>query len=69
MNTRPVFGEERQSLWRAEGRSLSDKGWAPLVTNNQISNVWDELGNGLFTFYISGPKPWSYAYTGAAAPS
>jgi multiple sugar transport system substrate-binding protein len=29
--------------------------WAPLMTNTQISNVWDEFGHGLFSFYISGP--------------
>jgi multiple sugar transport system substrate-binding protein len=29
--------------------------WAPLMTNTQISNVWDEFGNGFFSFYISGP--------------
>jgi multiple sugar transport system substrate-binding protein len=30
-------------------------GWAPAVSNTQISNVWDEFGNGFFSFYISGP--------------
>lgn len=29
--------------------------WAPKVSNTQISNVWDEFGNGYFSFYISGP--------------
>jgi multiple sugar transport system substrate-binding protein len=29
--------------------------WAPSLSNNQISNVWDEFGRGYFTFYISGP--------------
>ncbi len=29
--------------------------WAPALTNTQISNVWDEFGNGYFSFYISGP--------------
>ena len=29
------------------------------MTNTQISNVWDEFGNGLFSFYISGP--WNIA--------
>lgn len=28
---------------------------APLVTNTQISNVWLELGNGYYSFYLSGP--------------
>jgi multiple sugar transport system substrate-binding protein len=30
-------------------------GWAPAVSNTQISNVWDEFGKGFFSFYISGP--------------
>jgi multiple sugar transport system substrate-binding protein len=33
--------------------------WAPRMTNTQVSNVWDEFGNGLFAFYISGP--WNIA--------
>ena len=28
---------------------------APVVTNTQISNVWNEFGRGYFTFYIEGP--------------
>jgi multiple sugar transport system substrate-binding protein len=28
---------------------------APVATNTQISNVWNELGRGYFSFYISGP--------------
>lgn len=32
---------------------------APPKTNTQISNVWNELGNGYFAFYISGP--WNIA--------
>jgi multiple sugar transport system substrate-binding protein len=31
------------------------EGLAPLMTNTQVSNVWDEFGRGLFTFYVSGP--------------
>ena len=31
------------------------KGWAPPVANTQIANVWDELGRGYYSFYISGP--------------
>lgn len=31
------------------------RGWAPEVTNTQISNVWNELGRGYYSFYISGP--------------
>jgi multiple sugar transport system substrate-binding protein len=40
-------------------KEMFDKQWAPLVTNNQISNVWDEFGHGLFAFYINGP--WNIA--------
>jgi multiple sugar transport system substrate-binding protein len=32
---------------------------APELTNTQVSNVWDELGKGFFSFYISGP--WNIA--------
>lgn len=35
------------------------RGWAPRMTNTQISNVWDEFGRGYFSFYISGP--WNIA--------
>lgn len=41
--------------------------WAPRMSNTQISNVWDELGNGLFTFYISGP--WNIAEFKARLPA
>jgi multiple sugar transport system substrate-binding protein len=30
-------------------------GLAPLMTNTQVSNVWDEFARGLFAFYITGP--------------
>jgi multiple sugar transport system substrate-binding protein len=39
--------------------SMFRRGWAPKMTNTQISNVWDEFGHGLFSFYISGP--WNIA--------
>jgi multiple sugar transport system substrate-binding protein len=29
------------------------------MSNTQLSNVWDEFGNGLFSFYASGP--WNIA--------
>jgi multiple sugar transport system substrate-binding protein len=35
--------------------SMFDQGWAPRMTNTQISNVHDEFGKGYFSFYISGP--------------
>jgi len=28
---------------------------APTMTNTQISNVWNELGKGYFSYYVSGP--------------
>ena len=36
-------------------RAAFADGLAPRVTNLQVSNVWDEIGRGIFTFYISGP--------------
>jgi multiple sugar transport system substrate-binding protein len=30
-------------------------GFAPPMSQTQISNVWDEFFNGLFVFYVSGP--------------
>lgn len=35
--------------------SIFARGWAPRMSNTQLSNVWDEFGHGLFAFYISGP--------------
>ncbi|MEO6519438.1 MAG: sugar ABC transporter substrate-binding protein [Pseudoxanthomonas sp.] len=40
-------------------KDLFDQKLAPVVTNNQISNVWDEFGKGYYAFYISGP--WNIA--------
>ena len=40
-------------------KEIFDRGWAPRVANTAISNVWDEFGNGYFSFYISGP--WNIA--------
>ena len=34
---------------------MFDKGWAPKMSETQISNVWDEFGRGFFSFYVSGP--------------
>lgn len=31
------------------------QGWAPAVSETQISNVWDEFFRGRFAFYLSGP--------------
>ena len=40
-------------------KEMFDRKWAPVVTNNQISNVWDEFGKGFYSFYINGP--WNIA--------
>ncbi len=31
------------------------RGWAPPMSNTEISNVWDEFARGFYTFYITGP--------------
>lgn len=31
------------------------QGWAPRMSDTQISNVWDEFANGFYAFYITGP--------------
>jgi len=36
-------------------REMFAQSLAPTMTATQISNVWNELGNGFFSFYISGP--------------
>ena len=38
---------------------MFDRGWAPVVSEAQISNAWDEFGPGYFAYYISGP--WNIA--------
>jgi len=40
-------------------KEIFDNDWAPKVANTAISNVWDEFGNGYYTFYINGP--WNIA--------
>ena len=35
--------------------TIFGEGLAPLMTNTEISNVWDEFARGMFAFYISGP--------------
>lgn len=49
------------SFKRALGfyKRMFDLKLAPVVTNNQISNVWDEFGKGFYSYYISGP--WNIA--------
>lgn len=31
------------------------EGWAPALSETQVSNVWDEFFRGSFAFYLSGP--------------
>lgn len=40
-------------------KSMFDDGLAPKISNNAISNVWDEFDRGYYSFYISGP--WNIA--------
>ncbi len=35
--------------------SLFESGWAPRMANTEISNVWQEFGQGFFSFFITGP--------------
>jgi hypothetical protein len=49
VNRRTLETEERRSVWRAEGRSLSDKGWAPL----RYWLMWySALGVAVAVFYV-----------------
>ena len=34
---------------------IFESGWAPAVSDTQISNVWDEFFRGSYAFYLSGP--------------
>ncbi|MGJ4802151.1 sugar ABC transporter substrate-binding protein [Luteimonas sp. SDU82] len=34
---------------------IFERGWAPRVSETQISNVWDEFFRGSYAFYLSGP--------------
>ena len=31
------------------------RGWAPPLTNADVSNVWSEFARGYFSFYVTGP--------------
>lgn len=35
--------------------NIFEQGWAPGLSETQISNVWDEFFNGAYAFYLSGP--------------
>jgi multiple sugar transport system substrate-binding protein len=35
--------------------NMFEQGWAPKMSETQISNVWDEFFKGFYAFYISGP--------------
>lgn len=34
---------------------MFEQGWAPKLSETQLSNVWDEFFRGNFAFYLSGP--------------
>ncbi len=34
---------------------MFEQGWAPKMSETEISNVWDEFFNGYYAFYLSGP--------------
>lgn len=36
-------------------REMFERGWAPPVSNNEVSNLWNEFARGYFAFYITGP--------------
>lgn len=40
-------------------REMFDKRWAPLLSNTQVANVWNEFGRGYFSYYVNGP--WNIA--------
>ncbi|WP_082576296.1 sugar ABC transporter substrate-binding protein [Lysobacter sp. Root604] len=40
-------------------REMFDQRWAPLLSNTQVANVWNEFGRGYFSYYINGP--WNIA--------
>lgn len=35
--------------------NIFEQGWAPKMSETQISNVWDEFFDGFYAFYLSGP--------------
>ena len=52
------YGNFRSPEFRRTLRFYADmfsNHWAPPFANTQISNVWDEFGNGYYAFYLSGP--------------
>jgi multiple sugar transport system substrate-binding protein len=40
-------------------RDMFDQRLAPVASNRQIANVWDEFGRGYFSYYVNGP--WNIA--------
>ena len=60
----PLLREDgRWGNFRSAGfrRALSfylemyQRGWAPLLSNAAVANVWHAFGRGQFSFYVSGP--------------
>ena len=54
-NTRGNFSSDGFRRALAFYAGMFERGWAPPMSETQISNVWDEFGRGFFTFYVSGP--------------
>ncbi len=56
------YGNFRSASFRralAFYHSLFQQSLAPVLTETQVSNVWNEFGRGYFSFYVSGP--WNIA--------
>ncbi|MDR3556918.1 MAG: sugar ABC transporter substrate-binding protein [Syntrophobacteraceae bacterium] len=47
--------------------SIFRNGWAPLLTDADISNLWAEFAKGYFTFFLSGP--WNLSELKANMPA
>lgn len=46
--------------------NIFEQGWAPKMSETQISNVWDEFFDGFYAFYLSGP--WNIREFGLREP-
>jgi len=54
-NTRGNFRSPGFRRAMAFYANMFEQGWAPPMSETQISNVWDEFFNGFYAFYVSGP--------------
>ncbi|HWW57573.1 MAG TPA: extracellular solute-binding protein [Sphingopyxis sp.] len=53
--SRGAFSDPRFKAALGFYKSLFDEGLAPRVSSAQISNIWNEFANGLFSIFLSGP--------------